>query len=245
MLAIGTPQTNYVIGDNNLPFSGAPALISVAPGETIAPGFTDNIPDGTPGTQNGAVSFIYSEDVPDGGDLVTYVYDVENRGVTLELGQAPVVPFRYSPGNPFRREYLFSVTLGFGGKEDEDGDGLKDSWKLAFAPGLGALSATLDSDGDGTTDFNEFQAGTDPTDPTSLIRTLLASPHPTGASATIQTVPGRSYRVRVSSDLAVWSDAGVFKAADWPAAQTPILLPSTSLPPDAAQRLFIQIAPAL
>ena len=244
LLAIGDPQTAYVLGDNDLPFSGAPAIIAVAPGETIAPGFVDNRPDGTPGTANGAVSFIYDEDVPDGGDFITYRYDVANSGATLELGQAPVVPFPYTVGSVFQREYLFGITLGFGGKEDEDGDGLKDSWELAFTPTIHQLSANLDSDSDGVTDLNEYQAGTNPTDRTSVMKTLRVGPDPAGAAATIQTVPGRSYQIRVSSDLGAWTDAGVFKAADWPATETPILIPAVSLPPAANQRLFIQVAPS-
>ncbi len=244
LLAIGDPQTNYTAGINDHPFSGGPAVIAVAPGETIAPGFVDGLPDGTPGTGNGAVSFIYSEEVPDGGDLIFYRYDDEHRGATLELGQSPVVPFRYPEGGEFRREYLFSITLGFGGKSDEDGDGLRDAWELAYAPNLSQLSAGLDSDGDGMSDLAEFQAGTDPTDRTSLMRTLVVAPDPAGAAATIRTVPGRSYQVRVSSDLSVWTDAGVFKAADWPAGETPIIIPTVSLPPDSQRKLFIQVGPS-
>jgi uncharacterized repeat protein (TIGR03806 family) len=244
LLAIGDPQTSYAVGNNDLQFSAAPAIIAVAPGETIAPGFVDGRPDGTPGTQNGAVSFIYSEEVADGGDLIFYRYDDEHRGVVLELGQAPVVPLRYPEGGEFRREYLFSITLGFGGKSDEDGDGLRDSWELAFASNLGTLSANLDRDGDGMTDLAEFQAGTNPSDRTSLMRTLVVGPDPAGAAATIQTVPGRSYQLRVSSDLATWTNAGVFKAADWPAGETPIIIPAVSLPPDSQQKLFIQVGPS-
>jgi hypothetical protein len=244
LLAIGDPKTSYADGINNLPFSAGPATITIAPGETIAPGFVDTLPDGTPGTQGGAVNFIDPAEVPDGGDLVFYRYDDQHRGATLELGQAPVVPFRYAAGEPFRREYLFAITLGFGGKDDEDEDGLKDSWELAFVSDLAALSANRDSDGDGMSDVHESEAGTDPTDPTHVMKTLVVRPDPAGATATIQTVPGRSYQVRVSGDLLSWSDAGVFKAADWPAGETPILIPSVSLPPEAAQRLFIRINPA-
>ncbi len=242
LLAIGDARPVYSVGNNDVRFSGAPATIVIAPGETIAPGFTDNLPDGSPGTQPGALSFVA------GGDTIFYRYDSENRGATLELGQAPVVPFRYPspyiPGALFERDYLFSITLGFGGKDDEDGDNLKDSWELAFAPGLGQLSATLDSDQDGASDLAEYQAGTNPTDRTSIMKTLKVSPDPAGAAATIQTVPGRSYQVRVSGDLSGWTEAGVFKAADWPSAETPIILPAASLPPDFQQKLFIQVGPA-
>lgn len=95
------------------------------------------------------------------------------------------------------------------------------------------------------TDLAEFQAGTDPTDGTSVMRTLVVGPDAGGAAATIETVPGRSYQIRVSSDLASWTNAGIFKAADWPAGETPILIPSVSLPPDSQEKLFIQVGPSL
>ena len=48
--------------------------------------------------------------------------------------------------------------------DDDDGDGLPDIWELAF--GLDPLNpsdAFIDSDDDGVSNFDEFQAGTDPT----------------------------------------------------------------------------------
>jgi hypothetical protein len=93
-------------------------------------------------------------------------------------------------------------------------------------------------------DLDEYQAGTDPADPASVMRTLVLRPDPMGAAATIRTVPGRNYQVMVSDDMLEWSDAGGFKAADWPADDTPILIPSVSLPPEADKRLFIRVGPA-
>ncbi len=45
--------------------------------------------------------------------------------------------------------------------DDVDGDGLSDAWELTFFGSLQA-SATTDSDGDGLTNLEEFQAGTNP-----------------------------------------------------------------------------------
>lgn len=236
VIAVGDPQATYSTGDNDVPFSAAGTVVTVAPGETIATGFVDNPPDGTPGTMNGAVTFI------DGGDSIAYRYDVADTAVTLELGQPPSVPLPYTlPPENLVRSYLFNVTLGFGGPEDSDGDGLADSWELAFAPTLGELDATGDADGDGMSDGDELTIGTDPTDRTSLLRTLEVAPDPTGASAVIRTVPGRDYTVDVSTDLDSWTSAGTFRAADWPATETAILLPAASLPPGHDQRLFLKV----
>ncbi len=54
---------------------------------------------------------------------------------------------------------------------DRDGDGLPDAWELFY--GLDAASdmdASLDQDGDGLSALQEYQAGTDPTDPASGVR---------------------------------------------------------------------------
>lgn len=50
--------------------------------------------------------------------------------------------------------------------EDDDNDGMPDSWELQY--GLNprdASDALLDSDGDGFTNLQEFQQGTKPNDP--------------------------------------------------------------------------------
>lgn len=236
VLAVGTPQISYLVGDNDVPFTGSATLITVAPGETIAAGFVDNLPDGTPGTMSGAMSYI------DGGDDIAYAYDVADTAVTLELGQPPVVPLPYGlPPESSQRSYLFSVTLGFGGPSDRDGDGLKDSWEYAFAPDLVTFSATGDRDQDGMSDADELEAGTDPGDPTSLLRAVNVLPDPEGASAMIRTVPGRDYSVMVSRDLSGWADAGTFRAADWPAGETEIVIPAASLPVGDETRLFLKV----
>jgi hypothetical protein len=49
---------------------------------------------------------------------------------------------------------------------DDDNDGMPDDWEAQYAPTLNPLidDAQEDPDGDGVTNYNEFQSGTDPTD---------------------------------------------------------------------------------
>ncbi|WP_226895398.1 ThuA domain-containing protein [Luteolibacter marinus] len=239
VLAIGTTRTAYALGVNDLPFSEAPAQITVAPGETIAPGFLDAYPDGSGGTGDGVISFNYF-----GTDEIFYSYDITPVASTIALGEAPV-PKGYQHTD-FTRDYFFSVSLGFGGKEDEDGDGLPDKWELAWFPDLTTLSGLADADGDGMSDAAEFESGTDPTDPASVLRatSLLPAPGAGGASAAVQTVPGRYYEIGLSSDLDGWVPTGPWKAASWPAATTVFPIPAASLPPGADRKLFIRVTPA-
>lgn len=59
---------------------------------------------------------------------------------------------------------------------DTDANGLPDDWEIRYFQRIG-VSPTDDSDGDGTTNLQEFQANTDPTDPAPQL-TLTA---PSGA----------------------------------------------------------------
>ena len=236
VVAIGSTVTAYAPGDNDVPFSSGQTVLLVAPGETLAAGFVDAYPDGTGGTGQGVVSYEY-----DGSDEIYYSYDVTDVASSIALGQAPV-PKGY-PHTDLTRDYYFSVSLGFGGKEDEDDDGLPDTWELAFSSSLTTLSATADSDGDGTADADELAAGTDPTDPSSVLAALDLKPAPAAAVATVQTVPGRYYEVEVSTDLQTWITAGTWKAASWPATTTGFVIPQHLLPEGFAQKLFVKVSP--
>ena len=236
VLAVGQPRTSYVVGVNDFPFNVGTTLISVAAGETIATGFVDSMPDGSGGSSSGAMTFV------DGGDQIYYRYhDPDHVGATLELGKAPVVPHPYGYLVD-ERTYLYSVTLGFGGEEDEDADGLPDSWELAFDVPLGTLSASGDADYDGMSDSDEFKSGTSPIDSTSVVRVLDLGPTGGGdVSANFKSVPGRSYRVMISADLLGWSSVGDINAAAWPAETTSIIIPSALLPSGLDAGLFMKI----
>ncbi len=237
VLAIGTPRTGYVLGGNDFPFSAVPVLLTLAPGEKIAPGFTDSLPDGTGGTANGAVSYLEG-----GTDEIYYSYDVTDTGSIIMPGETPQ-PRGYQLTD-LQRDYYFSITLGFGGREDEDGDDLPDTWELAHAPDLAGLTGTADSDEDGMTDGAELEAGTDPLDPGSRLAALGIAKEGSDAILSLKTVPGRYYRIEVSPDLVSWEPAGIRKAASWPAAATELRIPQAELPPGAEERVFIRASPA-
>ena len=60
------------------------------------------------------------------------------------------------------------------GTADSDGDGMDDAWEMAYFGTL-ARDGTGDFDGDGMTDYQEFLAGTDPTNSNSVLRVFILS----------------------------------------------------------------------
>ena len=87
--------------------------------------------------------------------------------------------------------------------DDDDGDGLSNSWEKS----LGTDPGNPDTDGNGMTDYQEWLAGTDPLDPNSLLEFVRIRPDgrvvAVGANggdvARIrvgwQSVPGKTYRL--------------------------------------------------
>jgi hypothetical protein len=71
---------------------------------------------------------------------------------------------------------------------DADTNGLPDAWQAAFWPGGGSGGGTNDSDGDGFGNFEEWLAGTDPTNAASQFRILSLAPAAGGENMVIAWV---------------------------------------------------------
>ncbi|QJE95546.1 S8 family serine peptidase [Luteolibacter luteus] len=96
---------------------------------------------------------------------------------------------------------------------DTDVDNLPDWWESEEFTNLAQASA-MDTDGDGFSNQDEYQAGTDPADATSKLG-FSATSRGSGTAAndfilTLPTVPGRSYRVEWSTSLTAesWATLG-------------------------------------
>ena len=86
--------------------------------------------------------------------------------------------------------------------DDTNYNGIPDWWEMKYFKNLTTASKTGDADHDGVSDYDEFLAGTDPTNPNSVFKIL--SVIPTGHQGGIikwASAPGKSYTILRSTDL--------------------------------------------
>src|SRR5437660_837539 len=86
--------------------------------------------------------------------------------------------------------------------EDDNLDGLPDDWQSAYWGSDPSKwpAPNADSDGDGASNLQEFLAGTDPTNPNSVLRVLLVSTAQ-GTQLRWNSQPGLMYQVQFSQTL--------------------------------------------
>jgi hypothetical protein len=85
---------------------------------------------------------------------------------------------------------------------DSDGDGMDDDFEITYFGNLERNGAG-DMDNDGHTDQEEFLAGTNPTDNTSILRVVsISAPGSTARQLVWSSTPGRTYVVQFKDSLA-------------------------------------------
>jgi hypothetical protein len=84
---------------------------------------------------------------------------------------------------------------------DTDGDGLPDVWELANGTQVGIPDAGADPDGDGHNNFQEFLAGTSPTNAASVLRLSIAVTPAGQPAISFTRVAGISYSLQYRTNF--------------------------------------------
>ena len=89
------------------------------------------------------------------------------------------------------------------GGEDSDNDGMPDAWEATYGLSVGSDDSNGDLDGDGLTNLQEYQLGTDPKSGTSFFKASLspATATPGTYQLTWNSVAGKAYVIEWSPDL--------------------------------------------
>ncbi|MEW6156312.1 MAG: hypothetical protein AB1813_02710 [Verrucomicrobiota bacterium] len=181
---------------DNLPAPSAPILASLSQNSVSA-----SWPEITGMSVSHYELFVDGETVP----IITTnnFYVVTRESWTAKSTHSIRLAFKLTDGRRSGMSDAATVTT-WGG--DDNADQLPDDWQTFYwGRPVNWPASSADSDGDGASTLQEFLAGTDPTNPQSVLKTAL-SQTPQGRFLIWNTQAGLVYQVQTSSDLSNWSD---------------------------------------
>ncbi|MBK1882282.1 type VI secretion system tube protein Hcp [Luteolibacter pohnpeiensis] len=125
---------------------------------------------------------------------------------TLDLNFT-TIRFTYytAKSNEIYASYDSETDTGSSGEQlkDTDSDGMPDSWELLYGLSVGVNDAASDLDGDGLSNLDEYELGTDPSSGSSFFQAVLkADPSiPGNYLLSWNSVAGKTYVIEWSPDL--------------------------------------------
>jgi titin len=127
---------------------------------------------------------------------------IASLGARLPAGRAVTASITDAAGNTSQLSTGISATM-----TSTPGDGIPDAWRALYFGGDGTTTnsesdALADPDGDGLDNYQEFLAGTNPTNAASAFRLQALDPQVAGQVVSMDTVSGTIYRILTCSDLA-------------------------------------------
>lgn len=139
-------------------------------------------------------------------------------GQTVSSGGG-VVTYTAAPGFTTDDTFLYTITNGDANSDgivtvrvvqpgdDEDTDGMDNAYELAHFGSVTGGDPSVDSDGDGRTNFEEFLALTDPNDGSDTFKAEIID-QTDGVRIRVQTHPGRVYQLNASGTLVSFDPVG-------------------------------------
>ena len=102
-------------------------------------------------------------------------------------------------------------------RNDTDEDGMSDDWELANFTNLTVATTNSDHDSDGMSDYEEYVAGSQPTNPVSVFEAYSCPPSAGLSEFVIRwpSISGRCYSVSRSTDLAGGEGFAVLPGAEY------------------------------
>ncbi len=139
-------------------------------------------------------------------------------------------------------DFLAAETPVDPSKVDPDGDGIPDAWETQYFGGPTNCVASADSDGDGAANLGEYLAGTDPTDPASVLFVSAVSTSGADAGRVVLEWPSSARRVyAVDAATVLSADTSWTTILDDVPATPPLNVVTTDVPVEADPALFLRI----